>query len=191
MNKLVLTTIALCTVFGSLAQKDPVLMTVGDKKVTKSEFEQIFFKNYKKETVEKSDLDEYIDLFVKFKLKVTEAEAREMDKDPKFVSELAGYRKQLVRPYMVDKDMDQTLIDEAYERMQKEVRASHIMVKLSENAAPYDTAVAYKKAMNIRNRIIKGEDFVKVAKGKGGSEDPSAQTNGGDLGFFKVFDMVY
>ena len=191
MKKGVLSICIAMFTLASFAQKDPVLMTVGDNTVTKSEFEQIFFKNYKKETVSKADLDEYMELFVKFKLKVAEAEARGMDTVGDFKLELLGYRKQLARPYMVDKEMNETLIKEAYARMQKEVRASHIMVKCAENAHPEDTLIAYNKALAIRKRIIDGEDFAAVAKGKGGSEDPSAQENGGDLGYFPVFKMVY
>ncbi len=190
MRKRILLVLTVFLGLNGMAQ-DPVLMTVGDQKVTKSEFEQIFFKNYKKETVSKEDLDEYMVLFKKFKLKVLEAENRGMDEEASFKKELDGYRKQLVRPYMVDKEMDQNLIDEAYERMQTEVRASHIMVRCNENAPPADTLIAYNKAMKIRERILNGQEFIKVAKGKGGSEDPSAQQNGGDLGFFKAFDMVY
>jgi len=185
----------ICIVLQSMAafaqEKNPVLMTVGDSEVTKSEFEQIFFKNYKKETVSKEDLDEYMELFIKFKLKVAEAEARGMDTVGSFKLELLGYRKQLARPYMVDKEMNESLMQEAYQRMQKEVRASHIMIKCAENAHPEDTLIAFNKALAIRKKLVDGENFERLAKSKGGSEDPSAQENGGDLGFFPVFKMVY
>ncbi len=192
MRKRVLGLLSVMIGLSAFGQKDPVVMAVGDEQVTISEFSQIFFKNYKKSTVSKEDLDEYLVLFERFKLKVLEAKSRGMDEDPKFKKELEGYRKQLVRPYMADKEMNQQLVDEAYERMKTEVRASHIMVRCDENAAPEDTLVAYNKAMNIWARVIENEQsFEEIAKGKGGSEDPSAQSNGGDLGFFTAFDMVY
>jgi peptidyl-prolyl cis-trans isomerase SurA len=64
-------------------------------------------------------------------------------------------------------------------------------VKCDANASPADTLKAYNKALEFRNRIMKGEDFAAVAKGKDGSDDPSAKDNGGDLGYFSAFDMVY
>ena len=175
----------------SYGQKDPVLMTVGENDVTKSEFEQIFFKNYKKESVSKEDLDEYMVLYKKFKLKVTEAEHLGLDTVQKFTKELNGYRNQLARPYLVDNEKFDVLIKEAYDRSLKEVRASHIMVKLSQDARPQDTLVAYKRALDIKKRLNDGLDFAELAKGKNGSDDPSAQQNGGDLGYFTVFSMVY
>ena len=150
MRKRVLGLLCVMVGLSAFGQKDPVVMAVGDEQVTISEFSQIFFKNYKKSTVSKEDLDEYLVLFERFKLKVLEAKARGMDEDPKFKKELEGYRRQLVRPYMADKEMNQQLIDEAYERMKMEVRASHIMVRCDENAAPEDTLVAYNKAMKIK-----------------------------------------
>lgn len=178
---------------GASAQgkNDPVIMTIDGKPVYKSEFERTFFKNYQKDTVTKADIDEYIDLFVNFKLKVKEAHAQQLDTVPTLQRELAGYRRQLAKPYLIDKEMTEALIKEAYNRTKTEVRASHILISVKENAEPADTLKAYEQAMGIRKRILAGEDFATVAKSKGGSSDPSAAQNGGDLGYFTAFKMVY
>jgi peptidyl-prolyl cis-trans isomerase SurA len=178
--------------FGAaLAQKDPVIMRVADKNVTKSEFLQIYLKNNPNPKFDKEALDEYMELFKKFKLKVVEAEKLGYDTIPKLVRELEGYRKQLALPYLVDSAKNQELVREGYERLKEEVKASHILIRVDENAAPEDTLKAYNKILELRKRILKGEDFAHVARGKGGSEDPSVKDNGGDLGFFSAFQMVY
>lgn len=176
---------------GAQGKNDPVIMTIEGEPVYKSEFERTFFKNYQKDTVTRADIDEYIDLFINFKLKVREAHAKQLDTIPSLQRELEGYRRQLAKPYLVDKEMTEALIKEAYERTKKEVRASHILISVKENAEPADTLKAYEQAMAIRKRILSGEDFATVAKGKGGSADPSAAQNGGDLGYFTAFKMVY
>ncbi|HLU86590.1 MAG TPA: peptidylprolyl isomerase, partial [Taishania sp.] len=137
----------------------------------------------------KQTLDEYIELFKKFQLKVAEAEALGYDTIPKLKRELEGYQKQLAQPYLTDNEMNKVLVDQAYERMKTEVRASHILIKVDANASPEDTLKAYKKIMAIRDKIVKGEDFGKIALEN--SEDPSAKMNNGDLGFFTAFQMVY
>jgi peptidyl-prolyl cis-trans isomerase SurA len=173
------------------AQNDPVLMKVDGKDVTKSEFENIFRKNLKDPVITKEALNEYVDLYVKFKLKVREAEELGMDTVSKFQKELAGYRTQLASPYLVDNAMNDELLKEVYERLGQEVRASHILLKLPASPSVGDTARVYQQVMALRARIIEGEDFAAVAKGKGGSEDPSAKQNGGDLGYFTSLQMVY
>lgn len=173
------------------AQQDPVLMEIDGKKITKSEFLQIYLKNNNNPKYDKATLDEYIELFKKFQLKVIEAEALGYDTIPKLKRELEGYQKQLAQPYLTDNEMNKALVDQAYDRMKTEVRASHILVKTEQLATPEDTLKAYKKAIAIRDRIIKGEDFETIAKSSNGSDDPSAQTNGGDLGYFTAFQMVY
>lgn len=194
MKKQLLIALGLAFTVGTtvFAQQDPVLMEVDGKKITKSEFLQIYLKNNNNPKYDKQTLDEYIELFKKFQLKVAEAEALGYDTIPKLKRELEGYQKQLAQPYLTDNEMNKTLVDQAYERMKTEVRASHILIKLDPSASPEDTLKAYKRILAIRDKVVKGEDFTKLAKSKdGGSEDPSAQTNGGDLGYFTAFQMVY
>ncbi len=174
-----------------VAQQDPVLMEVNGKKITKSEFLQVYLKNNNDPKYDKETLDDYIQLYKKFQLKVAEAEALGYDTIPKLQRELEGYQKQLAQPYLTDNEMNKALVNQAYERMKKEVRASHILIKADPAASPEDTLKAYKRAMAIRERLLKGEDFATLAKSKDGSEDPSAKVNGGDLGYFTAFQMVY
>ena len=185
---------ALFAVSNLIAQdnKDAVLMTIGGTKVTVSEFENVYHKNNTKEVVNDSkSLNDYVDLYVNFKLKVKEAEEMGLDTAKSFIDELNGYRKQLAQPYLTDKDVNEKLLKETYNRLQEDIHASHILVKVAENALPKDTLEAYTKIMKIRARILKGEDFNKVAAEKGISDDPSSKDNGGDLGYFTALQMVY
>lgn len=169
---------------------DPILMTINGKSISKSEFEHIFKKNNPKDTkIDRAALDEYLDLFINFKLKVTAAEQEGKDTLKTFKNELAGYRKQLAEPYLKDKDVNEKLIQEAYERSKTDVHASHILVMVDANALPKDTLAAYKKIMQAKEKLSKGETFENVARQF--SEDPSALQNGGDLGYFSSMMMVY
>ena len=171
--------------FLNLSAQDDVILTIDDTRITKTEFESIFKKNNRDSVITKDALDEYAELFINFKLKVMEAEALKYDTIPKLISELAGYRKQLARPYLVDTKLSDQLIEEAYDRMKEEIRASHILV-MTEGE---DTLDAYNKINALRKRVISGEDFAKVARES--SEDPSAKKNSGDLGYFSSLQMVY
>ncbi|MFN4812010.1 MAG: peptidylprolyl isomerase [Bacteroidota bacterium] len=169
---------------------DQVLMTVAGKNITKSEFEAIYHKNNNKSaSADSKSLQDYLELFINFKLKVREAEELGLDTVAAFKNELEGYRKQLAAPYLTDNEVNDMLLKEAYDRMKKDVRASHILIKCDAAALPKDTLIAYNKAIAARNRILKGEDFSKVAREL--SEDPSAKDNGGDLGYFTSMQMVY
>jgi peptidyl-prolyl cis-trans isomerase SurA len=168
---------------------DQVLLTIDNKPVTIGEFERIYKKNSNIESSEKKSITEYLDLFINFKLKVIEAENIGLDTNKAFKTELEGYRKQLAKPYLTDKETDEKILKEAYDRMLWDIRAGHILVKVDEEALPKDTLEAYNKAMKIRKRILAGEAFDVVAKEL--SDDPSAKTNGGDLGYFTAFQMVY
>ena len=133
-------------------QKDETLLVVGDKPITTSEFLAIYKKNaFKESGAESKTISEYLDLFVKFKLKVREAESLKMDTSRQFKEELAGYRKQLAQPYLTDSAVNEAIIKEAYGRLLFEVKASHILVSCAENAFPKDTLKAYDSIMSIRN----------------------------------------
>lgn len=191
MRKLISLLSSIFIVVGVQAQKDPIVMTVNKKPVTKSEFLQIYLKNNNDPKFDKASLDEYLEMFKKFKLKVAEAEAKGYDTIPKLKRELEGYRKQLATPYLIDSVANKYLVEQAYERMKTEIRASHILVRIEMTANAKDTLEAYNRILALKKRIEAGEDFATVAKSKSGSDDPSAAKNGGDLGYFTAFQMVY
>lgn len=182
-----------CVLFVQIvtAQTELVVMEINGKPVTKSEFLQIYLKNNNDPKYDKQTLDEYVEMFKKFKLKVAEAETLGYDTIPKLKKELEGYKKQLATPYLIDSVENRYLVEQAYERIKTETRASHILVRVEANAGPKDTLAAYNRIIALKKRIEKGEDFATVAKMKSGSDDPSAVNNGGDLGFFTAFQMVY
>lgn len=191
MKKRLLVALSFLLTLQLSAQQDPTVLEIDGQKVTKSEFLQIYLKNNNNPKYDQQSLDDYMELFKKFKLKVAEAEALGYDTIPKLKKELAGYRKQLSQPYLVDSAENKALVQQAYERMKVEIRASHILIKVDENASPEDTLKAYNRIMALRKRIENGEDFNTVAKSKTGSEDKSVEKNNGDLGYFTAFQMVY
>ena len=174
---------------GLMAQDSPVLMTIGDEEVRLEEFERIYRKNNNPTSLNRQTPEEYLELFINFKLKVKEAEALGMDTTSRFLNELEGYRKQLAKPYLVDEEEKEKMMREAYEWSKYDVNASHILIRLPDNPLPADTLAAYEKMMGIRDRILGGESFETVARAT--SEDESVRQNGGNLNYFTVFSMVY
>ncbi|MBR4840365.1 MAG: peptidylprolyl isomerase [Paludibacteraceae bacterium] len=165
------------------AQDDPVIMTIGGEPILKSEFEYIYNKN-SSSSLDKKSLDEYVDLFVKFKMKVMEAKERQLDEMPTYLKEYQSYKDQLILPYLVDKESEEKLAREAYERMKTMVDVSHILIKTKDQ----DTVAAYKKINDIYAQLKKGGDFAELAKKY--SECPSA-AQGGRLNYIKPFTTVY
>ena len=163
-------------------------MTINGKPVLKSEFEYIYNKNNSNNSLDKKTLDEYVDLFVNFKLKVEEAEAQGIDTTSSFINELSGYRSQLTKPYLTDQKVDDQLLQEAYDRMKEDVEVSHILIRIPQNATPEDTLKAWNEINNIAKRVQK-EDFGKVAKDV--SQDQSAEQNAGHIGWISAFRTVY
>jgi peptidyl-prolyl cis-trans isomerase SurA len=174
---------------GTFAQtSDPVLMTINNKPVLKSEFEYIYNKNNSNNSLDKKTLDEYVDLFVNFKLKVEEAKTQGIDTTKSFITELAGYRSQLTKPYLTDSKVDDALLHEAYDRSKEDVDVSHILIRIPQNATPEDTLKAFNEINSIWKRVQK-EDFAKVAREV--SQDQSADKNSGHIGWVSAFRTVY
>ncbi len=167
------------------------IITIGQTSVPVREFRYVYNKNNSnaEDAYTDKSVREYVELYSNFKLKVMEAERLKMDTNASFKSELEGYRKQLAQPYLTEKSVSDKLVREAYDRMKEEVRASHILIMVDPQAAPKDTLAAFNKVNSLRDRAMKGEDFGKLAREN--SEDPSAKTNGGDLGYFSSMQMVY
>jgi len=184
--------VLLCTVviaFYSQGQNDPVLMTLEGDSIYLSEFEHVYNKNRNTPTAEVKTPEEYLELFINFKLKVKAAEDAGLDTLPRFERELNGYREDLARPYLSDSEVTEALVAEAFERLQYEVSAKHILFKLDKTATPEDTLRAYQNAMAVLDKIEKGASFTDMAVEF--SADPSAKDNLGDLGYFSALYMVY
>lgn len=172
-------------------QAPNVLLTVNNTPVTADEFTSLYLKNAKAtgEKVEKSSLDEYLNLFINFKLKVQAALDAGIDTMVSFQNEYNGYVDQLAQSYLIDQETLENLTREAYQRMQEEVSASHILISMPETVTDSDTLKFYQKALEARSRILNGEPFGKVALSL--SNDPSVSRNNGYLGWFSALQMVY
>ncbi|MFZ1807754.1 MAG: peptidylprolyl isomerase [Cyclobacteriaceae bacterium] len=187
-------TIVFVLLFDSLAfgqKKGDDLFSINDTPVKVNEFVYLYNKNHqgKAEEFTKEKIEEYLELFINFKLKVAEAESRGMDLNHEFIEELNTYKEELRKPFVAETDVLDKLVKEAYDRLSWEVKASHILINLQQDATPADTLAAYNKAKSIRERAIGGEPFENLAREL--SEDPSAKSNAGLLGYFSALQMVY
>ncbi len=173
-----------------IAQKNQVLIDISGYEISKAEFERIYKKN-NQTLADESGIKspkEYVDMYIDFKLKVLEAMSLKMDTVKSYVDELAGYRTELAAPYLTDMQYDEALVKEVYERMKKEINASHILIRVDEGAGREQDQTALQKALQVRQEILNGKDFNEAAVEY--SQDPSAKTNKGNLGYFSAFQMV-
>ncbi len=164
---------------------DPVLFTVADKPVRVSEFRYIYSKtNGAEANFSRESLDEYLDLYVKFKLKVQKARDMQLDTIEQLQQELEGYRRQLADSYLINKEVTERLVREAYDRSKQDIDLNHIVFSVAPNARPADTLAAYEMAMEVKERLANGGDFAELARQYSG--DPSVQQNGGHIGYVNV-----
>lgn len=169
------------------SNEENVLFVVDDEPVYVSEFLRVYNKNLDLVQDEsQKDVDEYLNLFTNYKLKIKEAITLGLNEKDSYKRELNTYRTQLAKSYITDSKVTDALIEEAYQRISYDIKASHILIKIPENASPEDTLVAYKNISKLRDRAL-GEGFDKVRK-----EVHNGQTVfGEDLGWFSGFRMVY
>ena len=176
------------SMFAGAQDNDPVLMTINGKNITKSEFEYIYHKNNRQQ-VDTNSIDEYLPLFINYKLKVDAAEKACIDTTAAFRTELNGYRDELAKPYLIDREMEEKLLQEAYDRLKVNVEMSHILfstMNLPDAAAREEVR---RKATEVLQQAREGADFAALAEQY--SDDPSAKGRGGYLGYIKGGRLIY
>ncbi|MDR0205767.1 MAG: peptidylprolyl isomerase [Bacteroidales bacterium] len=202
MKKVILSACLLAFLSVLFAQnRNEVLFSVGNDKVTVSEFIGTFTKNNSLSNATESELRDYLNLFINFKLKVRDGLDTQIDTLLPFKKELASYKSQSAQSYLVDKEVTDKLMQEAIERSKEMVRASHILLMCEPDVSPKDSLAVFNKIMDIRKRIM-AKEFTFPEAAVLYSEDPSAHDevglrgmkqfgNKGDLGYFHAFDLIY
>ncbi len=167
----------------SAQENDKTLFSINGKEVPVSEFLYIYNKNNNdKDKYSKKSLNNYLDLYINFKLKVEEARALGLDTLPKLREELKGYQKQLADSYLMDKQIKHDILKEAYDRSLVDVELAHILIRLSRNITGKDTLEPYKRMLNIKKQIDAGILSFEEAVEKY-SEDKNSRKHGGNIGF--------
>ncbi len=175
---------------GNAQNKKNILLTINSNPVYSSDFTKVFNKNLDL-VVEESqkNVAGYLDLFIDYKLKITEAYAQGLDKNQQYIKEFKKYEDQLAKKYIYDKRIVSKLVEEAYDRSLEEINAEHILVLSNLNDSPNDTLKAYNKIKEAHIKALKGENFTSLVIEY--SEEPGAKKSKGKLGYFTAFQMVY
>ena len=169
---------------------EPVLLSVENEVVTVHQFWKVYSKNnVTAKAIDPKTVEEYLELFINFKLKVKEAEALGYDTISSLQRELSGYRRQLAAPYLTDQKITDDLVREAGNRLLEEVNALHVLLRFDSDASPADTLKFYRKIKSLRGRINSLKDFQRTMNAF--TQDKDENTIGEDLGYFSAFDMVY
>ena len=175
----------------SNAEASKPLFFVNKKPVSVAEFSYLYRKNHqhKPEEFTKEKIEAYLQLFINYKLKVEEALSRGMDTTSTFRREYQTYRDELLKPYLPDANVIDSLVMLTYQRLREEINVSHILIQVAPNATPADTLAAYERITEVRNRALAGADFGALAGEF--SEEPRAEETQGNLGFFTAMQMVF
>jgi peptidyl-prolyl cis-trans isomerase SurA len=173
---------------------DPVVMVVNGEPVTRSEFEYSFNKNNSEGVIDKKSVDEYVDLFINYKLKVAAALDAKYDTLTSFKTEFAQYRDQQVRPaFVTDADMEaeaHKIYNKTVEQIGPDgmIRVAHILIRAQQQAPQSEWDAAKVRIDSIYNALKNGADFEELAKRV--SQDPGSARQGGLLPFVQRGQLV-
>lgn len=175
----ILLLLAVVSVFGQ------TLMTIQNEPIPLAEFQKIYQKNNTSaSSYSKKELDEYINLFTLYKMKLAEAKSLRMDTMTAIMDDYTKYTDQLARKLAGDKNYVDNIMKSQYQHMLSDVKIAHIMVRCDQNASPADTLIAYNKIKFIQSKTTP-ENFAEMAKEN--SEDKASAPNGGLLGYITAF----
>ncbi len=164
------------------AQEDAVLFTIDKEPITVSEFKYIYEKNNRdKALYDKESLEEYLDLYINFKLKVHRAKELKMHEKESYKQELEGYRRQLADSYVIDREVNDQLVDQIYERKKTDIMLKHILVSVKRKTSDTQQENALTRVAKIQEALDNGTPFEEVAKNM--SEDIGSAQIGGDIGY--------
>lgn len=171
-------------------QSTDVLVTINDSIYQVADFERLYNKNIDIIVDEsQKDVGNYFDLYTLYKLRLQNAYNLKLDKSDRINQDITKFRNELAEKYFINESTLNALVEEALERSKFEINASHILIAVDELAQPQDTLAAYNQALKIRDEVLNGLSFEKAAEKY--SNDLSAKSNKGNLGYFSVFRMVY
>ena len=170
---------------GMAQAEDPIVMTVNGVDVPRSEFEYSYNKNNTDLVVDKKSLDEYVELFINYKLKVAAAKDAQLDTVAAFIKEVADYRSQQAEEYLIDSAFIEEEARKTYEATASNIgpdgqfKAAHILVRLPQQATLKEQAQARRRIDSIYTALKGGADFAEMARNH--SEDPGTAREGGML----------
>ncbi len=173
-------------------EQGAIVAQVGDKPITLKEYEDLYIKsNGSRELAAKSSQDErekFLDLVTKFRLKLADAYAHQLDKKPELQAEINQYKSSLASSFLTDRDINTPGAKKLFDERRYEYRASHILISLKQNPTAEESVAAYAKADSIIAKLKAGMRFDSLALGY--SQDPSVSQNHGDLYYFTAGQMV-
>jgi peptidyl-prolyl cis-trans isomerase SurA len=173
---------------------NPAVSNQMGQEVTYEEFKRQFLKNINLEEhqVTAAEIDDYLQLYIRFKMKIQDAVEAGQNENSAYLQELAMYREQLARNYLYDREVTADLIEEAYDRMRSEVRVSHILIACPRGANAQTEAQAKGRIEEIYQQLKRNnsaENFASLAETN--SDDPGTKSAGGDLGWMTAMQVVY
>ena len=170
----------------SVCMDAQTIFTFGNKTVSKAEFLQAYKKNSSLDSNRSDALQQYLDLYIRFKLKVQAAYDDGADKDPNFLEEAANFKKQLSENSINDEANLNQLVQEAEERSKKDIEVSQVFIEVPKGA---DTTAAYQKIQEAYSELKKGKSFAEIAATF--SNDEATKQAKGNIGFITVFTLPY